>query len=163
MGLLAAAIRVETFGREFYQRLSDCIRDKEGKLILRGLSRDEKEHRLWLARQVDRIFPGKDVSTIRPDPSYADVVPAKAFPDLSEGSCLSPKDEIAAVEMAIGVEKASVRMYEEVARLTNDMELKMLMQRLVQWEREHQRVLEDNLEYLKRGGSWYGYTPILDG
>ena len=90
-------------------------------------------------------------------------MPAKAFPDLPEGSCLSPKDEIAAVEMAIGVEKASVRMYEEVARLTNDMELKMLMQRLVQWEREHQRVLEDNLEYLKRGGSWYGYTPILDG
>ena len=49
--------------------------------------------------------------------SYADVVPAKAFRTF-RGSCLSPKDEIAAVEMAIGVEKSSVRMYEEVARLT---------------------------------------------
>jgi rubrerythrin len=65
--------------------------------------------------------------------------------------------------MAIEVEKASVRMYEEVAGLTQDLELKMLMQRLATWEKEHQRLLEDNLGYLKRGGSWYGYNPILDG
>lgn len=163
LGLLAAAIRVEEFGRDFYQRMSECIKDKEGKLILRSLSRDEKEHRAWLTRQIDRIFPGKDVATIRPDPEYADVVPTNVFPDLPKGACLPSKDEIRAVEMAIGVEKASVRMYEEVAGLTGDMELKMMMQRLAQWEKEHQRILEDNLDYLKRGGSWYGYTPILDG
>jgi rubrerythrin len=163
LGLLAAAIRVETFGRDFYQRMSECIKDREGKLILRSLSRDEKEHRVWLTRQIDRIFPGKDVGTIAPDPDYADVVPGRIFPDLPEGACLTPKDEIKAVEMAIGVEKASVRMYEEVADLTKDMELKMLMQRLAHWEKEHQRLLEENLEYLKRGGSWYGYNPILDG
>ncbi|MDW5561712.1 MAG: ferritin family protein [Methanomassiliicoccus sp.] len=163
LGLLAAAIRVETFGKEFYQRMSECIKDREGKLILRSLSRDEKEHRAWLTRQIDRIFPGKDVTTIRPDPEYANVVPGKVFPDLPEGACLSAKDEMKAVEMAIGVEKASVRMYEQVASLTQDLELKILMQRLAQWEREHQRTLEENLEYLKRGGSWYGYNPILDG
>lgn len=163
LGLLAAAIKVEEFGRDFYQRMSECIKDKEGKLILRSLSRDEKEHRAWLTRQIDRIFPGKDVATIRPDPEYADVVPTNVFPDLPKGACLSSKDEIRAVEMAIGVEKASVRMYEEVAGITHDTELKMMMQRLAQWEKEHQRVLEENLDYLKRGGSWYGYTPILDG
>ena len=163
LGLLAAAIRVEEFGRDFYQRMSECIKDKEGKLILRSLSRDEKEHRAWLTRQIDRIFPGKDVATIRPDPEYADVVPTNVFPDLPKGACLPPKDEIRAVETAIGVEKASVRMYEEVAALTSDMELKMMMQRLAQWEKEHQRILEENLDYLRRGGSWYGYTPILDG
>lgn len=163
LGLLAAAIKVETFGRDFYQRMSECTKDREGKLILRSLSRDEKEHRAWLTRQIDRIFPGKDVETIRPDPEYANVVPTRIFPNLPEGACLSPKDEIRAVEMAIEVEKASVRMYEEVARLTKDLELKMLMQRLATWEGEHQRLLEDNLGYLKRGGSWYGYNPILDG
>jgi len=163
LGLLAAAIRVETFGKEFYQRMSECIKDREGKLILMSLSRDEKEHRAWLMRQIDRIFPGKDAATIAPDPEYANVVPTRAFPDIPEGACLSPKDEIKAVEMAIEIEKASVRMYRQVAGMTQDMELKMLMQKLADWEREHQRVLEENLDYLRRGGSWYGYNPILDG
>ncbi len=163
LGLLAAAIRVEEFGKDFYQRMSECIMDKEGKLILRSLSRDEKEHRAWLVRQIDRIFPGKEVDTIRPDPEYADIVPTNIFPDLPKGACLPPKDEIKAVEMAIEVEKASVRMYEEVAGMTGDTELRTMMQRLAQWEREHQRILEENLDYLRKGGSWYGYTPILDG
>jgi rubrerythrin len=163
LGLLAAAVRVETYGRDFYQRMSECVKDKEGKLILRSLANDEKEHRVWLLRQIDRIFPGKDVETIRPDTRYAGVVPQKAFGHVPEGQCLSAKDEIKAVEMAIGVEKASVQMYTEVADLTQDPELKALMQRLAKWEKGHQKILEDNLDYLKKGGSWYGYTPILDG
>jgi rubrerythrin len=163
LGLLAAAIRVETFGRDFYQRMSECIKDQEGKLILRSLANDEKEHRGWLLRQIDRIFPGKDVDTLRPDPKYAGVVPLRIFANLPEGQCLSAKDEIKAVEMAIGVEKASVQMYSEVAGMTKDPELKDLMVRLAKWEKGHQKVLEDNLDYLKKGGSWYGYTPILDG
>ena len=163
LGLLAAAVRVETFGHEFYMRMSECISDKEGKLILRSLAGDEQEHRAWLMRQIDRIFPGKDVNTIRPDPQYAGVIPQKVFPDVPKGACLSAQDEIKGVEMAIEVEKASVRMYNEVAELAKDLELKMLMQRLAHWEKGHQKILEDNLHYLKRGGSWYGYEPILDG
>jgi rubrerythrin len=40
LGLLAAAIRIETFGRDFYQRMNECTKDREGKLILKSLSRD---------------------------------------------------------------------------------------------------------------------------
>jgi rubrerythrin len=163
LGLLAAAVKVETYGRDFYLRLSECVKDKEGKLILRSLANDEKEHRAWLLRQIDRIFPGKDVETIRPDPRYAGVVPQRIFGDLGEGQCLSDKDEIKAVEMAIGVEKASVEMYTEVGEMTEDGELKALMLRLAHWEKGHLKILEENLQYLKRGGSWYGYNPILDG
>lgn len=163
LGILAAAVKVETFGKEFYLRMSECVQDKEGKLILKSLSSDEQDHKTWLIRQIDRIFPGKEISSITPDPQYANVVPQRVFPDVPPGACLSAEDEIKAVEMAIEVEKASVRMYTEVAGLAMDLELKTLMQRLANWEKGHQKVLEDNLHYLKRGGSWYGYNPILDG
>jgi rubrerythrin len=163
LGILAAAVRVEIYGRDFYLRMSECIKDKEGKLILKSLAGDEEEHRNWLAHQIDRIFPGKDVSTLAPDPRYSGIVPQKVFPELAPGTCLTVADEIKGVEMAIEIEKASIRMYTEVADMTKDLELKMLMQRLAHWEKGHQKVLEDNLHYLKRGGSWYGYTPILDG
>jgi rubrerythrin len=163
LAILAAAVRVEIFGHDFYMRMSECIRDKEGKLILKSLAGDEEAHKLWLERQIDRISPGKAVDSIAPDPRYAAVVPQRIFPNVPEGACISAEDEIKGVEMAIEVEKASVRMYTEVADMTKDMELKMLMQRLAHWEKGHQKILEDNLHYLKRGGSWYGYTPILDG
>lgn len=163
LAILAAAVKVEIFGREFYLKMSECVRDKEGKLILKSLAADEQDHQAWLTRQIDRIFPGKDASSIVPDPHYASIVPQRIFPDLAPGACLNAEDEMRAVEMAIDIEKASIRMYSEVADLTKDLELKMLMQRLANWEKGHQKVLEDNLHYLKRGGSWYGYTPILDG
>ncbi len=163
LSLLAAAVKVEVYGRAFYMRMSECVRDKEGKLILKSLANDERDHHSWLLRQIDRIFPGKDVDSIRPDPEFAAVVPERPFPNIPPGSCFSSKEEIEAVKMAIEVEKASVRMYEEVGTLTKDPELKDLMHRLASWEKGHQKVLEDNLEYLKRGGSWYGYTPILEG
>jgi rubrerythrin len=163
LSILAAAVKVEIYGRDFYLRMSECIKDKAGKLILQSLAEDEQEHRNWLAHQIDRIFPGKDVNTITPDPRYAGIVPQRVFPDLAPGACLSAQDEIKGVKMAIEIEKASIRMYTEVADLAKDLELKMLMQRLAHWEKGHQKVLEDNLHYLERGGSWYGYTPILDG
>jgi rubrerythrin len=163
LAILAAAIKVEEFGRDFYLKLSGCTRDKEGQLILKSLATDEQNHKAWLTRQIDRIFPGKEVASISPDPQYMSVIPQRVFPEMAQGTCLSAEDEIKAVEMAIEVEKASVRMYSEVAGLAMDLELKTLMQRLAQWEKGHQKVLEDNLHYLKRGGSWYGYNPILDG
>ena len=163
LGLLAAAVRVEERGRDYYRRLSECIGDREGKIILASLADDEMRHRSWLAHQIDRIFPGKDPASIEPDRRYADIVSQRIFPDLAPGACLAPKDEVKAVEAAIEVEKASVRMYLEVAGITADTELKDMMHRLAEWEKGHQKLLEENLHYLKRGGSWYGYTPILDG
>ena len=76
---------------------------------------------------------------------------------------MTSQDEIEALEAAIEVEKRSARLYEEVAAAADDHELRSIMERLARWERGHQRILEDNLHYLRRGGSWYGYTPILDG
>jgi rubrerythrin len=94
LGLLAAAIRVETYGRDFYLRMSECVMDKEGKLILRSLAKDEKDHRTWLIRQIDRIFPGKDVDTIVPDPEYADIVPQRPFPDVPPGHASPPRTRL---------------------------------------------------------------------
>lgn len=160
LAILAAGVQIEDYGNEFYTRMSERIRDKEGKIILQSLAQDEKQHRAWLERQIDRIFPGCQAEKIEPDPAYS-IDPSRLFA-LPQGS-LSPQDEISGVEMAIEVEKRSARLYDDVAGMTKDPELRAVMQRLARWERGHQKILENNLHYLKRGGSWYGYTPILDG
>lgn len=161
LSILAAAVRVEAFGNDYYLKMSECVRDKEGKIILESLAQDEVQHRAWLERQIDRIFPGRKVEDIEAATDY-DLVPKKVFVPPKDG-CLALEDEIKGLETAIEVEKRSARMYEEVSQEVADPELKGVLQRLARWERGHQKILEDNLHYLKRGGSWYGYTPILDG
>ncbi len=159
LSALAAAWRIEDYGVELYIAMSERVRDKEGSIILRSLAQDEARHRAWLENEIDRIFPGRSVRDIEPDPAYG-ISPSKVFAVPDE---MTPQDEIAGLEAAIEVEKRSVQLYESVAAAADDRELKSLMERLARWERGHQRILEDNLHYLRRGGSWYGYTPILDG
>ena len=159
LSALAAAWRIEDHGIGLYTAMSERVRDKEGKMILKSLAQDEAQHRAWLEKEIDRIFPGRRARDIEPEPAYG-ITPSKVFTLPEE---MTPEDEIAGLEAAIEVEKRSVRLYEDVAAAAEDQELKGLMLRLARWERSHQRILEDNLHYLRRGGSWYGYTPILDG
>lgn len=159
LSALAAAWRIENYGIELYTAMSERVRDKEGRSILQSLAQDEAQHRAWLEREADRIFPGRRIKDIEPDPAHG-ITPAKVFA-LPED--MTSQDEIEALEAAIEVEKRSARLYEEVAAAAGDHELRSMMERLARWERGHQRILEDNLHYLRRGGSWYGYTPILDG
>lgn len=160
LSVLAAAVGIEDYGSAFYTSMSERVKDNEGRIILQSLAQDERQHRAWLERQIDRIFPGRRVEEIEPDPAYG-IDPAKVFV-LPPGP-LSSQDEIRGLEAAIEVEKRSARLYDDLAAMTKDHELKVVMQRLGRWERGHQKILEDNLHYLRRGGSWYGYTPILDG
>jgi rubrerythrin len=163
MSILAAAIQVEKYGYEFYTAMSKCIKDKNGKIILKSLAEDESQHRAWLERQIDRISPGKNPATITPDQSYIRLIPSKIFPSTTGETCLVLEDEIKGLEIGVQIEKNSVRMYSEAADLSSDPETRVVMLRLANWEKGHQKILEENLQYLRRGGSWYGYTPILDG
>lgn len=158
LSALAAAWQIEDHGIKLYSAMSERVKDKEGKNILQSLAQDEAQHKAWLEREIDRIFPGRRIKEIEPDPAYG-ITPAKVFSLPDE---MTSQDEIEALEAAIEVEKRSARLYEEVAAAADDHELRSMMERLARWERGHQRILEDNLHYLRRGGSWYGYTPILD-
>ena len=159
LSALAAAWQIEECGIKLYTAMSERVRDKEGKNILQSLAQDEAQHKAWLEREIDRIFPGRRIRDLKPDPAYG-IAPSKVFTLPDE---MTSQDEIEALEAAIEVEKRSARLYEQVAAAADDHELRAMMERLARWERGHQRILEDNLHYLRRGGSWYGYTPILDG
>ena len=162
LSLLAAGVRVERFGINFYNSTAECVKDKNGKLLLKSLGNDEVKHEEFLVKQIHRLAPGIKVADIEPDPKYMAQIP-KVFPSSSGETCFAAEDEIRTLELGIQVEKNSYKMYSEGAELTQDPELKETFERLARWEKGHQKILEENLVYLRRGGTWYGYLPILDG
>lgn len=50
LNILKEAISIEIYGREYYSIFSDLIEDENAKLLFKGLSRDEGEHRQLLEK-----------------------------------------------------------------------------------------------------------------
>ena len=163
LSILAAAIEVEKFGYDLYVNMSESVGDKRGSALLKGLAKDEKEHRRILETEISRISPSIDVSSIEPAKEYLKLIPNRVFPAELGGKCSTLKGEIEAVEIGIEVEQNSIKMYSEAVGLVSDVKAKAVLGELAKWEGAHKTALEQNLHMLRTEGSWYGYSPILEG
>jgi len=162
MGILAAARGIEVFGIEFYRRFSECAREEKGAALLRGLGRDEEQHKEHVEREMRRISPDIDPADVEPARALVGVVPEEAFP-FPPDRCLRLEDEIRALEIGIQVEVRSTQMYRGASQLVDDPQVKALLERLASIEDGHRRLLEENMYLLRNEGAWYGYSPILEG
>lgn len=162
LAVLAAARHIEEFGIEFYRRFSECVGEEKGAALLRGLARDEVQHKEVIDKEMRRISPDTDPATVAPDRSLLGIVPGKAFPFPTD-RCLALDDEIKALEIGIQVEIGSIEMYRDAASMVEETEVKGLLERLTHIEEGHRALLEENIYMLRNEGAWYGYSPILEG
>jgi rubrerythrin len=163
LAILAAARQIEIFGVQFYSKVATCISDENGKALMRSLGADERVHKETIEEVMLHLSSGKDLEEIEPEKEFLDIIPQKVFPFPPEGTCLVVKDEIRAVEIGLDVEIASIRMYNEAARMVDNPRIKNILITLSRIEEKHKILLESSLMMLKTDGSWYAYTPILDG
>lgn len=160
LAVLQAAVEIEEFGIRFYKRLEDCIAENEGKALMRGLARDEATHKEFIQKEMARLGA---TGGIAPDGRYASIVPEKVFRSLPTDRCLTIKEEIEALEVGMDVERSSIEMYSKAAENAVDREVKGLLVKLMHIEESHLKILEENSYNLRMQGSWYGYSPILEG
>jgi rubrerythrin len=163
LSILSAARQIEIFGIQFYSKIGTCVADENGKALMRSLGADERTHKETIEEVMQHLSPGTDLDEVEPEKGLLDILPEKVFPFPPEGTCLTVKDEIRAVNIGIDVEIASVKMYQEAARLVDDLRIKNILITLTKIEEKHKILLESSLMMLKTEGSWYAYTPILDG
>ena len=64
-----------------------------------------------------------------------------------------------ALKLGIKTEERSIELYSNSAQETGIRSSKDLFLTLVDFEKEHKKILEDALYYLGQEGSWYGYSP----
>jgi rubrerythrin len=162
LGILAAARQFEVFGIEFYRRFSECVSDENGSALLRGLGRDEEQHKEHVEREMRRVAPDKDPADVSPGRSLLGIVPEKAFP-FPPDRCMALEDEIKALEVGIQVEISSAKMYRGAALLVEEPGVKHLLEKLTGIEEGHRKLLEQSMHLLRDKGAWYGYSPILEG
>lgn len=152
IGALTMAIRVEQNGYRFYRRAAEETDDPRGKELFLSLADDEVAHESILKTRLaalERRGTWKRVADDEwPDESpFAGDEPIFSRERIEEG-VHDYTSELSALRMAYLIEKNAVEFYTKAARETEDPVGKAMFQDLADWEREHQRVLEQEVTFL---------------
>jgi rubrerythrin len=152
VGALTMAIRIEQNGYRFYRRAAAETSDPEARELFEGLAEDEVAHERMLKRRLETLerdgtwTPVGDEEWPGEGPGVGDEA-VFSSERLDEGM-YDYTSELSALRMAYLIEKNAVEFYAKAARETDDPVGKQMYEDLADWEREHQRVLEEEYRFL---------------
>lgn len=153
--ILKEAISIEIYGKEYYSIFSELVEDEKAQAVFRGLARDEGEHRELLEKEYRKVS-GKPVNMAGLDEENREKA-KQIFPESLEPLGISETKDV--LTLGIRTEKRSIELYSAGAKKTDIKSSQELFLKLVHFEEEHKKTLEDALYYLEQEGSWYGYSP----
>ncbi len=153
--ILKEAISIEIYGREYYSIFSQLVENENAKSVLMGLSRDEGEHRELLEKEYQKIS-GK-IPHIEAINEKSRENARRIFPESLQPVGIEETKDI--LKLGIRTEERSIDLYSKSADKTMKKSSKDLFLKLVHFEGEHKKILEDALYYFEQDGSWYGYSP----
>jgi len=139
--ILGVAIRSEMDAQAFYQKLARRVKNPVAKQKFLGLARDEAGHEAMLRKKY-REVAGKG------KPTLPAKVPGRARYD--------PKMSHAeALRLAIRLERAASNLYAKAARKTTDFPGRFMMEYLAGFERNHERILQQELDAITKYPAWF--------
>jgi len=158
--ILKEAISIEIYGMEYYSIFSELVEDENAKLLLRGLARDEGEHREHLEKEYKKLY-GKTID-VRIFDTQSREKARNIFPESMEPLGIEETKDI--LKLGIRTEQRSIELYSKSAKRTDAGTSRELFLKLAAFEEQHKIFLEEALYYYDQGGSWYGYSPpTLEG
>jgi rubrerythrin len=152
VGALRMAIRVEQNGYRFYRRAAEETDDPKGKELFNSLADDEEAHESILRSRLKALEGGGEWTDVAAEewPSkspFDEEEPIFSRQRVEEG-VHDYTTELSALRMAYLIEKNAVAFYTKAARETEDPIGKAMYQDLADWEKTHQRVLEQEYRFL---------------
>jgi len=146
--LLIEAMNSELEAKKFYVEASMKAQSQAGKKLFEELAEFEQNHYDRVKNIIESRTNNKKIQT--EDISTHDI---SINPEI-EGEIESNKDEIITVlSMAIDAEIKASERYEKIADLFDDERSKNIFFNLAQDERNHQKILEDEIYQLSNKGS----------
>jgi len=142
--IIAFAIANEIEAYEFYQGVSDKVKETNLKRIFADLAEEEKKHRLFL----EGFTSGAKQMHFDESKDY-NVSQTIEKPKLS--LTMKPVDAIA---LAVKNEEEAMDMYMKMAGLSTDAEQKKMFQSLANMERGHKTKLEDTFTNMAFPEAW---------
>jgi rubrerythrin len=146
--LLNEAMNSEMQAKEFYLYASDKAQSTAGKKLFKELAEFEQNHYDRVKGIIESRNAGKSVEEGTIDKELPEIKPE------IEGEIEPNKDEVVMViNLAIKAEKNAQERYKQIADMLDDEKEKEIFNSLAQDERNHQRILEDELYHISNKGT----------
>ena len=159
LGIIKSAIDIEKFGIRYYSALGTAVTSETAKSLFTYLINAEEKHQRILEEVFNKQKESSDdaLKSLPLDNLSAEGRLAIFSLDFDEVDP-STVDTKEALNYGIMIEEKSKRFYDYASQLVSDLEVKEILQKLVDFEDEHLKILRNNLEEFKRSGNWWGYV-----
>jgi len=152
---IKTAIQMEKDGYSFYKKAAAQITSQMGKDIFESLAKDEELH-LEVFQKLfdDKIGSSEWDELVNSSQKYTNL---SIFPkDLKTVEGSSPNtNELDALRMAMDSEKEAIDYYSEILGCTIDDEAKKIINEIIEQEKNHYFLLEQEFNHLSSTGYWY--------
>jgi rubrerythrin len=155
--VLDIAIQLEENGETFYRQAVLQVSDDHLKEQLTWLAEQEMRHREMFV-EMKRAFPHK------PEDRWADEASGAVLQSamgthgfsLDEVDFSEIPDERALMKVAIGFEEDGIMFYELIGSFLKDAPTQLQLDRIIQEERAHVRLIEDRMKNLETSNTHVG-------
>lgn len=137
--ILEAGVQIEKRGLKFYEAMAEKVRSEKARQLFKDLTHDEKNHLTSLEELLPKMTDPPETWEREEFGIYvAELAESHVFgrEESWQKSEQSVHTDIEALDLAIRFEKDSVIFMEGLSHLVRPQE-KVLVERLLQWEKEH--------------------------
>ncbi len=160
MEAIKKAIQMEKDGRAFYLKAAAQTSSEMGVSIFESLAADELMH-LDTFQKIFENTVGKNEweELVNTSKKYANLT---VFPkDLNSAKGGSPDtNELDALSIAMDAEKHAVDFYGGILKETEDPMVRDILEEIIQQEKNHYMLLNEEFTHLSSTGHWYELDPL---
>ncbi len=167
VSMLDGAIKIEEGGIEFYEKMADRSRNTSVIELFKALLQDEKNHRAMFIRMKEALVKKEHIKAdntfeLRSVPVFDDVEKEMVrqkklqkimFTDRQHGLTL-----LDAFTAAKAAEKGSIKHYKAILEKTDDLDMMIMLEKIIVEEMIHLKIVEAEFAYLKDTG--YMFDPV---
>lgn len=155
MDAIKKAIQMEKDGRKFYLNAATQTTSPMGVLVFQNLAADELMHLETFQKIFEKKVGRKEWDELaKSSRKYADLT---VFPkDLTSAKGAETNtNELDALNMAMDAEKGAIQFYGEILKGTKDPMVRDILKEIIQQEKSHLFILNEEFNYLSTSGYWY--------
>ena len=152
---IKTAIQMEKDGYAFYKKAAAQTTNELGRTVFESLAADELVH----LDTFQKMFQGKInaiewENLVKSNTKYGDV---SIFPkDIKSMKNANPNsDEMDALRMGMDSEKEAIDYYTSVMNTTSDAGIKKILREIIDQEKNHYLILQQEFSHLSSTGLWY--------
>lgn len=156
---IKTAIQMEKDGHAFYKKAAAQTTSEMGRTVFESLAADELVH----LDTFQKIFQDKIDSVeweklVQSNDKYSNLT---IFPkDLKTMENANPNsNELDALRMGMDSEKDAIDYYTSIINDTPNIEIKEIINEIIDQEKNHYRILQQEFSHLTSTGLWYDPDP----